>query len=238
MHSQKGSPRESKSSHPWVNNRVFELVIQKQAAAGTKEEQLVCQTCSAGIKEEFDKYVQKVKERLQNEPRAAKGWCWWSTTRCLLRHSAKASSIPALTNPKGDWCMDAKSEADLLAQTFADKYRLPEVEINCYTGLERGTSGRKHLLSQITEAMAEAVLNQFHNDSATGPDQLPTRILWECAKELAVPLCMLAKAILTQGRWPELLQEHLIVPLYKKGSIHAAGNNPGVHLTAQLFKAN
>ena len=44
--------RESKSSHPWVNNRVVELVIQKQAAAGTKEEQRACQTCSAGIKEE------------------------------------------------------------------------------------------------------------------------------------------------------------------------------------------
>ena len=128
--------------------------------------------------------------------------------------------------------MDAKSKADLLAQTFADKYRLPELEISCYTGLDRETSGRKHLLSQITEAMAEAVLKQLHNDSATGPDQLPTRILRECAKELAVPFCMLANVILTQGRWPELWLEYWIVPLYKKGSVYAAGNYRGVHLTA------
>ena len=124
-----------------------ELVNQMQAAAGTKQEQLACNRCSASIKEEFDKYVQEKKERLQNEPRAAKGW--WSRTRCLLRQSAKASNIHAFKNPKGDWCMDAQTKADMLAQTFADKYMLPELEINCYTGLETATSRRTHLLSQI-----------------------------------------------------------------------------------------
>ena len=77
--------------------------------------------------------------------------------------------------------------------------------------------------------MAEAVLKQLHNDSATSPDHLPTRILWECATELPIPFCMLAKAILTQGRWPELWLEHRIVPVYKKGSVYAAGNYRAVH---------
>ena len=74
------------------------------------------------------------------------------------------------------------------------------------------------------------------NDSATGPDELPTRILTECAKQLAEPFCMLAKLILAQGRWPELWMEHWIVPLHKRNSVFKGANYRGVHLTAQASK--
>jgi hypothetical protein len=199
---------ESKSSHPWVNDRVIRLVNQKQAAAGTEQEQIKCEACSAGLKEEFDKYVQKGKKRLQGEPRAARGW--WSSTRRLLRQNVKATSIPALKDLKGDWCMDAKDKADLLAHTLKGKYKLPEREINCYTELEMAISQRKHVFTMLSDELAETVLKQLRDDSAPGPDNLPTRILRRCAKQLARPFLMLAKAIWKQSRWPELWLEHWI----------------------------
>ena len=42
---------------------------------------------------------------------------------------------------------------------------------------------------------------------------------------------------MARGRWPEKRIIHWIVPLHKKGSVYAAGNYRGVHVTAQISKA-
>ena len=77
----------------------------------------------------------------------------------------------------------------------------------------------------------------LREDSATGPDGLPTRLLKTCAAELAKPVHKLARNVLCSGRWPAGWCVHWIVPLHKKGSTWKPGNYRGVHLTAQLGKA-
>ena len=73
-------------------------------------------------------------------------------------------------------------------------------------------------------------------DSALGPDMLPTRILKRCAHVLAPVLHMLILAILTRGEWPALWMEHWIIPLYKGESIYKAGNFRGIQFTSQISK--
>ena len=213
----------------------MELVRQKHLCAGTVDEQKACETCSAGIRKEFWKYVSKEKERLLREPPASKGW--WSMTRRLLGQQEKVCSIPALKTTEGEWCRDAKSKADHLAVTFKAKYKMPEKTPNYYSELEAPYYKKQGPIGQITEELAEKILEDLRSDSATGPDELPARVLKECAKVLAVPLCALARLIVQLGRWPELWVEHWIIPLYKKNSVFKAGNYRGVHLTAQLSKA-
>ena len=215
----------------------MQLVQRKKQAAGTThaEAQAASEACSVGIKAEYAKYVAKEKERLQKEARGSKGW--WSRVRRLLQQSLKQCSIPALKKPAGEWCIDAKSKADHLADTFKSKFKLSQNVTNYYTDLEPLPYRGQTAIAEITEDRAEKVLLNLRSDSATGPDQLPTRIIKECAKELANPFCMFAKLILIEARWPELWTIHSIVPLYKKSSVYSAMNYRGVHLTAQLSKA-
>jgi hypothetical protein len=227
--------QERKSTHPWVNEAVEKLVQKKQTAVGTEEIRAASKACSEGLNKEFAKYVQAERERLQTEPKSSKGW--WSMTRRLLSQKGRTCSIPALKKPGGEWCMDAKGKAEHLADTFQSKYKLADRETNYYTKLEGAFYQQQGPLNEVTEDSAVKVLSGLRGDSATGPDELPAKILSECSKQLAKPFCILANLILKQARWPELWIEHWIIPLHKKLSVYNAANYRGVHLTTQLSKA-
>jgi hypothetical protein len=227
--------RERKSTHPWVNDRVLELVKAKHKASGTVEAKAATVACSAGMKVEYAKHIQKQRVRLARERRASKGW--WSKTRRLLKQKTKICNIPALKRKKGEWCTTAKSKADLLADTFKSKYTLGEQATNHYTEITASIARQQRGVLDVTEEQSEKVLHNLRNDSATGPDGLPTRILKECAKVLAKPFRIVAKLILAQSRWPEAWTMHWIVPLHKRKNVYDAVNYRGIHLTAQLSKA-
>ena len=61
-----------KRTHPWINDRVLELTQEKKLAEGTSRERECRDRCSAGIMEEYGKYVSKERAALQNTPRGNK----------------------------------------------------------------------------------------------------------------------------------------------------------------------
>ena len=73
-------------------------------------------------------------------------------------------------------------------------------------------------------------------DSANGPDLVPTRILKRCARVLAPALHLLILAILKFGEWPTIWREHWIVLLYKRKSVYDPNNYICIHLTSQISK--
>ena len=70
-------------------------------------------------------------------------------------------------------CMDAKSKADHVAETFRSKYKIEETELNEYTLLEIPRYQRQEGLALVVESKAEKLLDKMDADSATGPDELP-----------------------------------------------------------------
>ena len=149
------------------------------------------EACSAGIRAEFEKYLTNQKARLKGQRRASKAW--WCSARRLLKKKGKVCSVPALRKPTGEWCRDAKSKADHLADTFKSKYTIPDKETNYYTKLEAPNyKHQKDVIDGVTEEKATTVLSNLRSDSATGPDEVPTRMLRECAKVLARPFVLLA----------------------------------------------
>ena len=70
-----------------------------------------------------------------------------------------------------------------------------------------------------TKKNAAKTLGTLKIDSATGPDLLPTRILRECAVQLAKPFRLLAALILQYQTWPRAWKVHWVVPLYKSNRI-------------------
>eukprot|EP00959_Pyramimonas_sp_CCMP1952_P002370 49334-Pyramimonas_sp.AAC.1 len=63
---------------------------------------------------------------------------------------------------------------------------------------------------------ARALLGGLRQDSGTGPDLSPARVLKRCAGSLAVPVTKLARLILWSGAWPLQWREHWVRPLYEK----------------------
>ncbi len=132
--------------------------------------------------------------------------------------------------------MDSVGKTKLFASTFSSKFVLIDPEQNEYTDIVRSEATQTSFEAPTVER-AQAVLNALKVDSSTGPDLLPTRILKECAEELAVPLLMQAQSIMRTHTWPALWLIHWIVPLFKKLSVFKASCYRGIHLTAQMSKA-
>lgn len=105
--------KETESTHPWINERVMELVRQKHTAGNTTQAGAALEASSRGLKEEFEKHVGREKEALQKAPKATKGWR--AKSGRLLRQRARTSAIPALRNGSGEWILEAKGKRDLLA---------------------------------------------------------------------------------------------------------------------------
>lgn len=173
---------ENKSTHPWINEKVVDLVKRKQDAENTPQASAARDACSAGMKEEYVKYVNREKAALQGATKALKGW--WSKTGRLLRQRARTSTLPAPRNVSGEWVLGAKGKSNLFADSFQDKLVIPAAAVNQYTKLERRTLKVMKKPFTITEQMAEKSLRELDVNSATGPDQIPARVLNECAKSL------------------------------------------------------
>ena len=70
-----------------------------------------------------------------------------------------------------------------------------------------------------TVEATEKALASLDEDSALGPDLVPTRILKRCAKVLAPVVHLRLLAILKFREWLTLWTEHWVVPLFKRKSV-------------------
>ena len=59
-------------------------------------------------------------------------------------------------------------------------------------------------------------LPNLNSNKSPGPDNIHPRVLSECAEELAVPLYILFRKSLTEGKVPLVWKEGRVSPIYKK----------------------
>lgn len=220
--------------HPWLNDRCREAIDGKMAAVGTPREIEARDKCSQVLTEEHDKYVSRMRRKLSQLPRSDRGW--WRLAKALAGKRSKSSGIQPLKKTTGEWVRSSEGKAELLAETFERKSRLPAEELNEYATIGEGDFADDTFLP-VRCRDVKRVLNNLKLDSATGPDGLATRVLKNCADALSYPLARIIRAILSNGRWPQKWREHWVVPLYKRKSRADPSNYRGVHLTAQVSKA-
>ncbi len=221
-------------AHPWMNDRCRFAIDEKISAKGTPEEIPARDKCSKILTEEHDKYVNRVRKKLSRLPRSSRGW--WKLANSMAGKKTKSSGIQPLRTTTGEWARTSESKAELLAETFERKSALPAETANEYSAIG-GHDFAEDKFVPIRVRDVKRVLASLKTDSATGPDGLATRVLKTCAKELAYPLALVIRAVVSQGCWPRRWCEHWVVPLYKKKSRADPSNYRGVHLTAQVSKA-
>jgi hypothetical protein len=69
----------------------------------------------------------------------------------------------------------------------------------------------------VTEQEVEKALTQLNPTKAPGPDGIPTKILKDCAREIAPHLTKIFNASLEKGCLPKEWKDANVVPIYKKG---------------------
>ena len=69
-----------------------------------------------------------------------------------------------------------------------------------------------------------AALLSLDTNKATGPDEIPPRILKECAHQIAPSLCLIFNQSLQLGSLPEEWKLANIIPIHKKGDISNVEN--------------
>ena len=222
-----------KSSHPWLNDRTIALVDAKRTAEGTPLEKGATLACSAGLAAAYHDYTARTAQKIRRIKTSSK--LWRQMAKEIMKHEAQVSSFPALKSNDGEWVLDAQGKANLFAVTFAEKCKLPRLSYNSYTVCTKCHELQTSVVCPSVE-QCMAVLTSLRDDSSTGPDLLPARILKRCAEQLAKHLQSLLQRMLETKSWPESCREHWVVPIYKKKAVFAASNHRGIHLTAQMSK--
>lgn len=89
---------------------------------------------------------------------------------------------------------------------------------------------------RVTEEDVLYVLRRIDATKASGPDNLPGRLLKEGAQHLAQPLSHLFNMSIQSGLLPRDWKNANVTPVYKKGSRHNLSNYLPVSLTSVVFK--
>ena len=160
-----------KSSHPWINDRCKKAIQEKARAEDTDKYEKMNERCSEILREECQKYIDKLKSKLSSLPRSSKQW--WRINRELMHRKAKVSSIPPLREGK-EWILNAKDKADSFARVFAAKNELPpEVVDTPFFGHADA------FLDEFIPLRSRSTMQIFKKlNSDTFPSHHPDIVLW------------------------------------------------------------
>ena len=144
--------------------------------------------------------------------------------------------MQALKAPDGSWARTPEAKAELLSETFARKSALPEGVSNEFSALPPGAGPAFDVFLPVRTRLVRRELRKLNEAKATGPDRVSAKVLKKCDDCLALPIALVIRLMLSEGKWPLCWRFHNIVPLYKKKARSDPTNYRGVHLTSQISK--
>ena len=124
---------------------------------------------------------------------------------------------------------DSKSKANILVKQFQSVFTIDKPG-----ELPNTSKTANHNISPIkikTEGV-QKLLAHINPSKASGPDNIPNRILKECANQLAPSLSIIFQLSIDSGELPKDWREANISCIFKKGDKHLAENYRPVSLTS------
>ena len=129
---------------------------------------------------------------------------------------------------------DSKSKAEALSAQFSSVFTRDTEETK---DVRLEGPSYPHISSlKITETGVERLLANLNPSKASGPDQVPGRILKTLSNELAPVLTHIFRQSLSEGKVPRDWSTALITPVFKKGTRSDPANYRPVSLTCIACK--
>ena len=221
---------------PWMDHEVKKAIEKKKEAWKKWKE-----SGSRRSKEEYKKKVTETKKKIRNKKNALErrmANCRKDDAKTyyafINRTRKTRSKIGPLTYEGKEQITEPKEQAEVLNKYLASVFtesggNLPA--IGQYNGDARLSD------IQIEEITVKNIIEKLNDQSASGPDGIPTRVIKEMKDELAKPLTMLFRKSLETGKIPDDWREANVTPIYKlKGSKSDPGSYRPVSLTNVIGK--
>ena len=177
-------------------------------------------------------YSQKLRDQINRLPK--KDRRWWSLNRQLLHNKVKLTSIPALRDEHGNWVTRASQKAELFKDTWMSKYALPPMDSEDLFFTDPGPIHANVI--RFNSRVCERIFKRLKDQCATGPDNIPVRILKFIAPFISIPFSRIVKKMTEEAYWPDHWRFHRLLPFYKKKAYFDPGNYRGLHITSILSK--
>ena len=218
-----------RSRPPWINNQIMKLIRKKR--------KLWKQVKSNGSPEIFLKfkelrrktkrlintsyyyYLQSLSGKLQDNPK-----CFWS----FYTAKSKTKRIPETVIYDNVYSTDTSSKVELFNKFFHSIYLKGSMDVN---SLATDVVNPNLLLNVTTTALeVQGILRKLDISKSPGMDNIPSRILRLCAKELSVPLSHLFNLSLRSGVMPTIWKSANITPIHKNSNKEFVENYRSISL--------
>jgi len=117
-----------KTSLPWLNHTCEMAIAEKHLAEDLRSYADECTKCRRGLQHEHDKYKDKLKQQIASLPRGSKRW--WRLNKQLMHRQTTPSFFPPMRNAQGTWVKKPFEKANLFAECWTAKNKLPEKNSN------------------------------------------------------------------------------------------------------------
>ena len=224
-------------NQPWINTDVKRLSRRKKRS-------FVRARNSGNIKDRERYHVLKKQSRVackralneyltdiispQSTSNPKRFWQYINSKRC------DASGVAALKSPSGSLQLDSMQKANVLNQQFSSVFNSNE-DISTIPYKDRSPYPSMGNIS-VSPAGVFKLLSELDPHKATGPDEIPTRLLKELAQELTPILTIFLQASLNQGKIPLDWKAANISPVFKSGDRHDPSNYRPISLTSVTCK--
>ena len=161
---------------------------------------------------------------------------WW---RLLKRAGGdgRSGQIPTLVGLDGVEVASTAGKADIFGKYFASKCSLGGIDKHAEVlppVRPRTQAKLQHV--RFRKAAVKHLLAELDTTKALGPDNISTRVLRECAGQLAAPVARLFSFFMRQGVMPRSWKLANVTPVYKKKSKSDPSNYRPISLLSILSK--
>ena len=143
------------------------------------------------------------------------------------------SKIGPLRNDEGEIVSDYMEMSNVLNKQYASVFTSSE---DALPELESTANGNEIKDVEISIDIVKRVIDQLKEQSASGPDEIPPRVMKELRNEIAIPLSILFRHSIKTGQIPDEWRDAVVTPIFKKGKKCDPANYRPVSLTCVSCK--
>ena len=225
-----------KAEPKWMNAEIHQCILKKRKAWKRWKE-----TGREVDKAEYKKREGEVKRKVrQSKNRTEREIMKYRKSDPKLFYSYVNRSklvrnrIGPLLTPDNKLIVDPKQQAQILNGYFGSVFTRSSSQLPTTTPRDPDAQTIKDIW--VSEGCVEKAIDQLNENSASGPDEIPSRVIKELKQQLLKPLTILFTESLKSGKIPEEWRLAEVVPIFKKGRRSEPGNYRPVSLTVTVGK--
>ena len=161
---------------------------------------------------------------------------WWTKLKCACGEG-RNTDIPLLVDSEGCERATSYEKAEAFARFFSHKCSVQGRDLTTMDLPDTAFADAPALTTvHFRPDAVHRLLARLDASKATGPDGISARVLKECARELAKPLCQLFALCFQHGVQPQMWKTANVVPIHKRSSRSALRNYRPVSLLSIISK--